>query len=120
MVKLENQRLYFRELESSDDENLFELDSDQEVFIKQVLINYHNENNITIKRFLSFFTPSSQPTIDYTANKGNESRPGETKSIDFSQNNHQNNSLDEDESEIWLNQQTKVSTNSQQPLQLLK
>ncbi|KAM9979467.1 hypothetical protein ACTFIY_008727 [Dictyostelium cf. discoideum] len=41
MVKLESQRLYFRELESSDDENLFELDSDQEVhqYLKGAVTN---------------------------------------------------------------------------------
>ncbi|KAN0025375.1 hypothetical protein ACTFIU_003636 [Dictyostelium citrinum] len=41
MVKLESQRLYFRELESDDDEKLFELDSDQEVhkYLESAVIN---------------------------------------------------------------------------------
>ncbi|KAN0026778.1 hypothetical protein ACTFIV_007769 [Dictyostelium citrinum] len=41
MVKLESQRLYFRELESNDDEKLFELDSDQEVhkYLESAVIN---------------------------------------------------------------------------------
>ncbi|KAK5579327.1 hypothetical protein RB653_009009 [Dictyostelium firmibasis] len=41
MVKLESQRLYFRELESNDDEKLFELDSDQEVhkFLENAVVS---------------------------------------------------------------------------------